>query len=29
MEGMYEMGLNLTLPDFRVLFEAIDFDNEG
>ena len=28
-EGMYEMGLNLTLPDFRVLFEAIDFDNEG
>lgn len=23
------MGLNLTLPDFRVLFEVIDFDNEG
>ena len=26
---MYEMGINLTLPDFRLLFEKIDFDNEG
>ena len=29
MDGMYEMGINLTLPDFRVLFENIDFDSEG
>jgi Ca2+-binding EF-hand superfamily protein len=29
MSGMYEMGINLTLPDFRLLFEKIDYDNEG
>jgi Ca2+-binding EF-hand superfamily protein len=29
MSGMYEMGINLTLPDFRLIFEKIDFDNSG
>ena len=29
VSGMDEMGINLTLPDFRLLFEKIDFDNEG
>jgi len=29
MSGMYEMGINLTLPDFHLLFEKIDYDNEG
>lgn len=27
--GMNEMGICLTMPDFRLLFEKIDFDNEG
>jgi hypothetical protein len=26
--GMGEMGINLTLPDYRLLFDAIDFDKE-
>lgn len=26
--GMGEMGINLTLPDYRLLFDKIDFNNE-
>jgi len=29
MTGLNEMGINLTLPDFRLIFEKIDYDNEG
>lgn len=25
---MGEMGINLTLPDYRLLFDKIDFNNE-
>lgn len=27
--GMNEMGINLTLPDFKLLFNEIDFDCQG
>lgn len=26
--GMGEMGINLTLPDYRLIFDRIDFDKE-
>jgi Ca2+-binding EF-hand superfamily protein len=29
MQGMQEMGIALTLPDYRLIFDKIDFDNEG
>jgi Ca2+-binding EF-hand superfamily protein len=29
VQGMGEMGLNLTLTDMRLLFDKIDFDKEG
>jgi hypothetical protein len=28
MQGMQEMGINLTLPDYRLIFDKIDFDEE-
>lgn len=28
VQGMNEMGINLTLPDYRLLFDKIDFNNE-
>ena len=28
MLGLGEMGINLTLPDYRLLFDKIDFNNE-
>lgn len=29
VSGMNEMGIMLTMPDFRLLFEKIDYDNEN
>lgn len=29
MQGMQEMSIDLTLPDYRLIFDKIDFDNEG
>jgi hypothetical protein len=29
MQGMQEMGIALTFPDYRLIFDKIDFDNEG
>ena len=26
--GMGEMGINLTMPDYRLIFDRIDFDGE-
>ena len=29
MQGMQEMGIALTFPDYRLIFDKIDFDNAG
>lgn len=28
VQGMGEMGINLTLPDYRLIFDKIDFNQE-
>ena len=29
MQGMQEMGISLTLPDYRLIFDKIDYNDEG